>query len=507
MLPVRTIGVVLAVLLVGYICMLLFLAPLLPLQDLPNHLARAAVMADLIFEHGREFAQFYTFHFLAASYVAGDLFLAALVEVLGVSRSEGLWAVLVFLSLPLALFTYMRAMRAPRDSTLLLLLLSLYLSTDTFFVLGFLSFRLAVAFVLVALALAESLRREWSALRYAGFIAIIALAYFTHFAAIVFTAAALGISGLLRIQRGASRVVREAYLLLPVGCALVWQMVFAAHYRRPGDIVNDAYYWGTAVNKVIRLPWELFRYNSHHWDALLVLLLAASLGFWVKGASIRPALRNPQVIEPLALSVTFLAMFLILPSVYSEASFVDVRALALTLIFLIIGVLNLPGRPRPPAARGPVLAIASACLLALINLAYLGKHMRAESRFMGQYRAIVASIPEHGRVLPIYTGHKDGTANPYLHLAAFAVIDRGVMIPYLFSGDTGAPMKYFRYVHLPYAPEETWYHSHTAPEPDWKQVPGNYQYLLVMKPFDASRIPVATRPIAENAAAVLLFLE
>src|SRR6185312_699088 len=49
------------------------------------------------------------------------------------------------------------------------------------------------------------------------------------------------------------------------------------------------------------------------------------------------------------------------------------------------------------------------------------------------------------------------TYMPYVHAASFVVIDRGGMTPYLFGGDDGDPMIYFRYRHRPYEPKWMWY--------------------------------------------------
>ena len=47
----------------------------LPLQDYPNHVARAVVLGDLIFHHGARFGQVFSFHIVAAPYLLTDLLL------------------------------------------------------------------------------------------------------------------------------------------------------------------------------------------------------------------------------------------------------------------------------------------------------------------------------------------------------------------------------------------------------------------------------------------------
>jgi hypothetical protein len=106
-------------------------------------------------------------------------------------------------------------------------------------------------------------------------------------------------------------------------------------------------------------------------------------------------------------------------------------------------------------------------------------------------------------VLPLYPG--TNALRPYMHAGAFAVIDRGAVIPYLFSGNRGNPQTYFRYDAMPYAPPEAWYYAvPPAANVHWGAISCSYDYLLAMKPFDLRRLPIATRLIRENEGAVLL---
>jgi len=166
------------------------------LQDHPNHLARAVAMADLMFHGGLRFGEFFQYHFEAVPYVLGDVALAGAVEIFGVQVSSALWISLAVLSLPLALPFYLRGTRIPVRGQILMLLLSLYLSTDGFLFQGFITFRLAVAMTLVCLALVQRLRREWSPAVFVAFCAVMVLGYLIHLATVVFVAAAIGASAL-----------------------------------------------------------------------------------------------------------------------------------------------------------------------------------------------------------------------------------------------------------------------------------------------------------------------
>jgi hypothetical protein len=490
---------------VVYVSALVLFSPL-PLQDAPNHLARAAVMADLMFRHGRQFGSLYSYHFLLVPYILGDLVLACLVQLLGPVAAGALWSVLAFLSLPCALFAYLKARRTAADATAVLLLLSLFLATDSFFVMGFFSFRLAVAFVFFGLAAVERLRRDWSLGTYLGFVALMIAAYLTHFAAIIFLVGAIGASGALRLYLRTSRVGREVLLLAPLAAILAWHFLMAAGYRQPQDAVAEPDFWGTLGGKFQYVLWDLERYGGAK-NVLLMLSLAACLYFTVSQRKflIRSIL-EPGVLEPWFLALTFLGLYIVLPSVYAGASFVDVRALALVAIFFLVGWFNVPPRVGG-RSQVNVLALGCALVLVLGNLAYLGKHFRDENRWIGQYRLIVAKIPLGARVLPVYTAVKQGVTRYSLHVPSYATLDRTVLEPYLFTADNGSPMKYFRYIQRPYAPDEAWYHSEIHPEVDWRKAAADYEYLLVMRPFDPGRIGLSAHKVEENGTATLLAID
>lgn len=459
-----------------------------------------------MFGHGQQFGALYSYHFLFIPYILGDLVLACLVQVLGSSAAGVLWSVLAFLSLPCALFAYLKARRTAPDVTAVLLLLSVFLATDSFFVMGFFSFRFAVAFVFLGLAAAECLRRDWSLGTYLGFVALMIAAYLTHFAAVIFLVTAIGASGALRVYLRTSRVGREALLLAPLAALLAWHFLMATGYRQPQDVIAEPTDWGTLGGKFQHLLWDFQRYGGAK-NVLLMLSLAACLYFVVRRRwfHIRTIL-EPGVLEPWFLALTFLGVYIVLPSVYAEASFVDVRALALVAVFFLVGWFNVP----PSAGESShVNALAFGCALVLVvgNLAYLGKHFRDESHWIGQYRLIVAKIPTGSRVLPVYTAAKQGVARYSLHAPSYATLDRAVLEPYLFTADNGAPMKYFRYVQRPYAPDESWYHSRIHPEVDWRKTAADYEYLLVMRPFDPDRIGLSAHKVEENGAAALLAID
>jgi hypothetical protein len=498
--------IIAAILTAAYIAVVADFSAALPLQDYPNHLARAVVMADLMFRNGADFAGIFQYHFLAVPYVLGDLVLAAMVNLFGATIAAGLWNALVMISLPLAVCLYLRTFKVSRDAHAFAIILSLYLSTDWFFVKGFLAFRLAIAAILVGLSLARLLRHRWSMGLYLGYCVAAAAGYLVHLTVTIFEAAAIGVSAVLSLLAAKTSLRRESAILIPIGAALVWQFA-AGQHRAPTDVDSDYYFWGTLPGKVLGMDAQFMRYSSRT-DVLMMLGFAACVVWPTMHGFHRSQLMKPAVLETLALAGTFVALYFILPVGYADAWYVDARASEMAVLFLVFACLLLPDTrsidrgSQYAAATAPPLAAALAALLAIANLIYLTHHFAKDHAWLGEYRRIVASVPRGASVLPVYNQPLQGAVRPFLHAGSYVVIDRKAVIPYLFSADGGYPMAYFRYVNRVYAPDETWYRN--SGKVDWSAVACNYEFLLVMSPFERSRIELQTTTVAENRAAALL---
>jgi hypothetical protein len=480
------------------------------LGDTSNHLARAYVMADLIFHHGVHFGAQFEYHFQAVPYVLPDLLLAAAVEVLGPRIAVASWTVLIFMAIPAALLLYFRVNLGTKGKALLedegalfLLLCATYLSTDFFFVAGFFAFQLGFACSIVIFTLIELLRRRWSNALFALYCGLVVAAYLIHLSTLVFLATIVAVSGVLRLWFRASSGRHELFLFAPIVVMLAWHFGVATHYRRLTDISEDVYYWGNLPDKMQRTARAFLRYGGRP-DQFLRYLYEASLLMLIASRAWRDAFASRAFIESLALATAFFGMYFILPFYFKDGAWVDVRALAPATVFILLACLHLPRRePLRSFHRAPSLVVVLAFVLAIGNLAYLDRHFVDLSNWSTKYRALFAAIPRGAHLLPVAT---DPVHFKFMGPAATAVIDRQVAFPSLFSGDRGHPMTYFRYVDPPYNPPSEWYMK-GSPLVDWQQIACTYQYILVTQPFDAQRIRVATKLIAENTSAALLAVD
>jgi hypothetical protein len=493
------------------------IAPLtsFPMQDYPNHVARAAIMADILFHHGAQFGRFFEVHLAAVPYVLPDLILAGAVDVFGPSIGAGVCTSLAVLSLPSALLFYGYVMRLPWNARLFTLMVGLYLSTDWFFQIGFFAYRLGVALFVAGLSMAELLRVRWSAPRFAAYAAVLAAGYLTHLTAPVFMLVAVSVTGLVRLRFNTTTMRREICLAAPIAVLLAFYLDGKA--RRPESIIHS---WlanlqepglGHLLSTKIRhLPAE---FTGFDWHIALPTLLAFSaiLFLWVRRYLTRSNLARAAVIEQLVLAAAFLGVYFILPSAYVDASYVDLRALPIVTLALLFACLRL-AEAAPIGELAVILRLA--ILFAAANLVYFAHPLIANEAWIERYRTVVASVPKGSYVLPI----KTETAHQHLlHIDAFVALDRGAIIPYLFSADAGDPVSYFRYRDRPYTPYYQWYRDSLlhlargggadAVNVDWARVRCEYDYLLLTAPFDPQLLHVPTTRVAENEAAALLAID
>ncbi len=474
-----------------------------PYQDFPNHLTRAVVLADLLFHDGATFGRMFDFSFMPVPYILGDLALAGLVQLFGATAAGTLWTLLVLLSWPAALLFLAHVTGLSRNGRLFVLLVGLFLATDWFFLLAFTQFRLAMALMVVALGVAHLLRLRWTGQRFAWFCVLLAVGYFTHLVYVIFLAPCLIVSGAVRLYFRRTNWRTELMLVAPVLAVMAWHFGYADHAYRTDAEAPYTWLWGTPALKIDGLQSEFIRYGTRFAKAqMLLFAIAICWGLWHDLRSNR--LLKPQVVEPLALAVTFLGIYVVLPSRYSQAAYVDVRALLPIFLFVVLARVHLADEASTRTPLGGIFSLTLVALLSLLNLGYLALHVPRNDAWGMEYRALVARIPNGASVLPIYTGGREGAVAPRLHMGSYAVMDRAALNPYLFSGDAGHPMKYFRYRQRPYTPPQRWYNAVIPETVDWRAIACSYDFLLVDKPYNPARIEVQTLPVAGNASAALL---
>jgi len=92
-------------------------------------------------------------------------------------------------------------------------------------------------------------------------------------------------------------------------------------------------------------------------------------------------------------------------------------------------------------------------------------------------------------------------------MGSYVVTDRGAVTPYLFTGNGGQPMKYFRFKERLYAPQQRWYNSEQPVVVAGRAIACSYDFLLVDRPFDSRRLTVSGPTVAENGSAALMAID
>src|SRR5581483_9662102 len=135
--------------------------------------------------------------------------------------------------------------------------------------------------------------------------------------------------------------------------------------------------------KFVGLAFEFVRFRWR-WDSVMGVGLAVCLLLCTGRVKLRD-LRDSTVVEMTLLAATFIAIYVILPMGYSEAWYVDVRALALASLFVILACANLPITSVWARVSGPALATTLATALVAANLFYLEHHLARGQEWLAQY--------------------------------------------------------------------------------------------------------------------------
>lgn len=243
---------------------------------------------------------------------------------------------------------------------------------------------------------------------------------FAFFIYAVFVASCWAGVATTRLRAGvpASRVMSATvrallHLALPAGIYL------AAMPHEQFVYVTTGFGWQEKVAAIA----SLLSYNDPIFDELYLFAIVTAAILLAPRLTIAP-----QVWWPLA-SLT--VAFLVLPHRLGQATFVDFR-LPLCLVLILIG--GTAWRNPADPARSRVAALT--CALLAVRLAFLYPQWAAWQADYAELRAAFDLLPTGARLLPLES--EPGTINlydhpPLGHVAGFAVLQRGALIPTLFA--------------------------------------------------------------------------
>lgn len=409
----------------------LFLVDVVPLANMPNHMARIRALAEI--GQDPSLALHYRLNWGLQPNLAVDLLLtplAGFVPVLELGRWFTILTVLVMIGGVLALH---RALHGSVGLWPLALFLFVYNHVLAW---GFLNF-------LFGLGLALWLFAAWVATRdHAGWrrtvlfgVAGIAM-FFVHLMALGIYAMLVGAWELRQIRRGGPGIgtllrgwAVDAMQFLPAAI-----LFFAALPPRAAD---PEWQWGEPIVR-LRGLWSPVLFDFGMVDLLLpVFVLAAGLLAFAR-RWVRPA---PGMGPPLL----FLAAAALLVPYWSYGRFggvwgLDVR-LWVALSFFAVAGLRFCG----PRRAGGILAAVALGLFAA-RIYHVADHWRIYDRQIAEYREAASVIAPGARILQVQEGMLPVGGAPgafrdlYYHFTNFSVIDRSVFLPTFFTDPTKQPI-------------------------------------------------------------------
>jgi hypothetical protein len=477
----------------------------LPLLDLPNHAARARIMADLLFDGGARFGALYTLEPALVPYFGADLPLVLLMHWLPPWTAATAYACLVFVALPVAVWVFARRAGLAAPAAWIAALLAQLVSADGTFIDGFAAFHLGLAALFMALAAALPFVERGGALRLGVFAGWVLVGYTMHLATPVVLAGALG--GLLALRAPWSKLAlgRGALLLLvPVAVVVAYSLLQPAPQTAAAIAAAARPYVWSGPHAKLQALFGYFHDFDPGTDGLRRLGFAAALGATLLAQVIGGGARAGRALLRAALPFVgsaggCLLLYALLPASQGELFGIDLRALPVAIVFVTLAALA--GFDGESLRRGWAgrLALLLALLLPAANVAYLAHSLRPADEAQNDVRTMLLALPRGARVLTIVTRIDD---HMLLHAGAFALLDRDAHYPYLFSGDQGHPQAYFRYRNRPYAPSQFWVERQLPV--DWPGVRREWPYLLVIGPATGLALPLATRLLAATPGAMLL---
>ncbi|RYE08515.1 MAG: hypothetical protein EOP22_13285 [Hyphomicrobiales bacterium] len=397
-----------------------------PLSDLPNHLARIAVLRAA---EGSPLLDYYQVHWAIIPNLATDLLLLGASQFMSLALASKLLVALIAIGWivgPLALHyaVYRRLSIAPLIGAAFLFNRALAM--------GFMNFTFGAVAVVFALAIWILLERKSAAVRLLAAIALAAAVFFSHlFIAAIFLIA-IGLWELLPWVRRSSPFALRALLVAAASAtiALGW-------FLTPREALPTwADGWPTDPLGFVAggvMDMAAFLQAGSFWSILSFIALGIAI---VVALFRRPDLRLGLI------TASLLLLLFVLPSNLMGGANVDFRMLA---PFCLFAAAWLPFRME---RWGRVLWPAFILILLTAQIAAVSSiWQRDEARYQ-RLHAIVTDVPEGARLYSVALlrstppGERTyvyGTSG-LLHYASYATVERSVVVPSLFARAPQQPM-------------------------------------------------------------------
>ncbi|HTB15100.1 MAG TPA: hypothetical protein VK752_26195 [Bryobacteraceae bacterium] len=501
-----------------------------PFIDGPNHLARAVIMNSLWVDPHSPFQGKFSATHAFVPYMLSDVGLIFLLRTFGTNTAYRIWSMFTVLILVLGVWLYARQLLSARWAVAAAVLCSWYFATSYYLILGFFAFQWGLATAFIALAALEAWRANrknsgwWIVIYWVACVAC----YGAHLATFAILAGLVGSIGLLRVLRKEQSWSRLVWECLPFAILAGYHVPmlpespdapadkvalvpFAGHLRTL--VFGPVYLMGgllqlLGAGMLAGLTWfklgsfftAMFLRQNYFLDtgilALFFAIIAGAIWCGRRQAKIQNFWQLAVICGLAAL------VYMVLPFWWEAIAYVDQRTLPFFFVALLMLSLRIFESSNPSRKRIALL-MAACSLLAVLNLASLAAFMPRQSRLIAAYRSALITIPKGRVVLPVDARRRDGNTFPLRHAGSYYTVDRQGYTAYLFSKQTGSgPSEYFVDLSPVYRPPQRWYRSDA--DCDWGKVAESYDYVIVSKPWRASRIDLSYLEFyCENSAATV----
>jgi len=399
----------------------LLLVPLPPLQDLPNHVATAHIVA-----HPELYPEF-QFNGLFKSNCLLTLWFYLLGGhgLFGAARAfTALTLAVNALALPIFVLRFAGRSHLPVAALFFWPLVHSFSLS-----MGFLNFTFAFGLSLILLTVIDRQREQATPLRAVGIAALATGVWYAH----TFPIAVVGLLVALHAAGQTTwpaRLRTGLRLLLPLAPAGLLALMTAEHH-----LVKPEHSTAASATFMFLNPWELLDHlwldvsGALTWRGSTTIVPALLLPYfvWRQGWTARPFVSGRAMV---LLSATYLA----LPSMLSNWNYLNCRLVP----FLWAGMLvQLPSR-LPRAVAGLLLVSA------LTFSATLGADYLRLDRDRAAFTAGIEAVPERATLLPLLFQHGEpgGFTASLTHAWGYYMVAKNSSAPLVFAVDRSHPINY-----------------------------------------------------------------
>jgi hypothetical protein len=409
----------------------LFLVDAVPLANMPNHMARVRILAEI----GQDpaLAMHYRLNWGLHPNLALDLLLTPLASLVPPLELGRWFTALTMLALIGGTLALHRVLTGRVGLWPIALFLFLY---NHVLIWGFLNFLFGLALALWLLAgwIASRDRAGWPRTLLFGLAGV--GVFFIHLMALGIYGLLVGLYEVARLRQAgwSIRVVFRDWVLgalqfLPAAALLL--------YALPPRIAEPEWEWGDLVTRLRGIAAPVWT-NLNSMDALLALfvLVVLTLLLLLRWARPAPGMHLPLLL----LLVAALAAPFWTYGRFGGVWGLDVRLWVALSFFAVAGF-----RWCGPRRAGTMLAVL--CLgLFLARVIQIGDHWLAYDLQIAEYREATRAIETGARILhvqekaPPVSGDPGAFRDIYFHFTSYTVLDRSVFLPTLFTDPAKQPI-------------------------------------------------------------------